>query len=149
MILYVLALTSAGLLVGNELAIAVFVHPVLSRQADVAHFPAATALAKLLGRVMPFWYALVVLLTASVLTVAHHQAGRWPPLIAASLALWILSIVYTVTTLVPINNRIAAWTADTRPADWKSFRSRWDLLHRWRVFLLAAAFLLLEVGILR
>ena len=59
----------------------------------------------------------------------------------ASLALWVVSIIYTLTALVPINNRIAAWTEASRPADWKISRSRWDLLHRWRVLLLAVAFI--------
>jgi hypothetical protein len=30
-----------------------------------------------------------------------------------------------------INNRIASWEKSTPPADWKTYRSRWDLLHRW------------------
>jgi hypothetical protein len=32
------------------------------------------------------------------------------------------------------------------PADWKTFRNRWDLLHRWRVVLLTIAFAFLIVG---
>ncbi len=35
----------------------------------------------------------------------------------------------------------------TPPADWKTFRSRWDLLHRWRVVLLTIAFAFLIVGV--
>ena len=65
----------------------------------------------------------------------HTQLVPW---FIASLALW---VVYTLTALVPINNRIAAWTEASRPADWKISRSRWDLLHRWRVLLLAVAFI--------
>ena len=148
MILEVATLTVAGLLVGNELAIAAFVHPTLSRLPDAVHATAASALARVLGRAMPFWYALTLVLTAALAFADHHRSGRWPSLIVLSAALWALSIVYTVTALVPINNKIAAWTDTNRPAEWKDLRSKWDILHRWRVLLLGTAFILLAAGIL-
>ena len=148
LILEVATLTVAGLLVGNELAIAAFVHPTLSRLPDAVHSTAASALARLLGRAMPFWYALTLVLTAALAFADHHRSGRWPSLIVLSAALWVLSIVYTIAALVPINNKIAAWTDTTRPADWKDLRSKWDTLHRWRVLLLCVAFVVLAAGIL-
>ena len=149
LIFEVATLVVAGLLVGNELAIAVFVHPTLSRLPDSVHLSAATALARILGRVMPFWYALTILLTAALALADWHRTGSWPVLIVFSAGLWVLSIGYTIAALVPINNQIAAWTEETRPANWKSLRSKWDHLHRWRVLLLAAAFMLLAAGILQ
>ena len=145
----VITLTVAGLLVGNELAIAVFVHPILYRLPDSMHLAVAPPLAKLLGRMMPFWYALAALLTAGETLVRHHLASGWSALLVSSSALWVLTILYTLAFLVPVNNRIAAWTAQTAPADWKRFRSKWDQLHRWRVVLLTAAFILLALGILQ
>jgi hypothetical protein len=59
-----------------------------------------------------------------------------------------LASAYSITMLVPINNRITSWETITPPANWKTFRSRWDLLHRWRVVLLTIAFLFLIVGVL-
>jgi len=53
-----------------------------------------------------------------------------------------LAILYSVTALVPINNRIKS----NPPPDWKMYRRRWDLLHRWRVVLLTIAFAFLIVG---
>jgi hypothetical protein len=61
--LNVVAIIVAGLMVGSELAIAAFVHPTLDRLPDNVHLPAASALARVLGRFMPFWYILVFLLT--------------------------------------------------------------------------------------
>lgn len=149
LIVDVVTLTLAGLVVGNELAFAAIVHPVLYRLPDPVHFAGANAFAKLLGRVMPFWYALVLVLTASLAVLEHQSTGSWPRLIVLSTGLWVLSIVYSITSLVPINNRIASWTEETRPTNWKSFRSRWDQLHRWRVLLLTTAFALLAAGLLQ
>ena len=41
-------------MVGSELAIAAFVHPTLDRLPDNVHLPVASALARVLGRFMPF-----------------------------------------------------------------------------------------------
>lgn len=143
-----IALTATGLLVGNELCIAAFVHPLLSRLPDQVHFSAVQPLALLLGRVMPFWYASVALLALALTFADHHRTGAWSPLLCTAAALFILVIVYTLAALVPINNRVAAWTSETRPADWKVARARWDSLHRARVFFLTLAFVLLTLGVL-
>ena len=145
--LNVIAILVAGLMVGCELSIAAFVHPTLDRLPDDVHLPAASALARVMGTVMPFWYALTLLLTLAEVVIRWHQSGRLPIWIAASAVLWMLVIVYTITTLVPINNRIASWEKSAPPPDWKTYRRRWDMLHRWRVALLTIAFTLLIVGI--
>jgi uncharacterized membrane protein len=121
-ILNVVSIIVAGLMVGNELSIAAFVHPALDRLPDDVHLPVATALARVLGS-LPIW-------------------------IVTSAILWVLATVYSITMLVPINNRIASWTNGAPPADWKTFRNRWDKLHRWRVVLLTIAFAFLTVGII-
>jgi uncharacterized membrane protein len=146
-VLNVVAIIVAGLMVGNELAIAAFVHPTLDRLPDAVHLPAASALARVLGRFMPFLYILVFLLTLAEVLIQWHQSSRLPIWIATSAILWLLASVYSITALVPINNRIASWAEVTPPADWKTFRSRWDLLHRWRVVLLTIAFAFLIVGV--
>jgi uncharacterized membrane protein len=145
--LNVVAIIVAGLMVGSELAIAAFVHPTLDRMADDVHLPAASALARVLGRFMPFWYILVFLLTLAEVLIQWQQSGRLPVWIATSAVLWALASLYTVTALVPINNRIASWEKVAPPADWKTFRCRWDMLHRWRVALLTIAFAFLIVGV--
>jgi len=146
--LNVVAIIVAGLMVGSELAIAAFVHPTLDRMADDVHLPAASALARVLGRFMPFWYILVFLLTLAEVLIQWQQSGRLPVWIATSAVLWALASLYTVTALVPINNRIASWEKVAPPADWKTFRCRWDMLHRWRVALLTIAFAFLIMGVI-
>jgi uncharacterized membrane protein len=145
--LNVIAILVAGLMVGCELSIAAFIHPTLDTLPDNVPRPAASAIARVMGTVMPFWYALTFLLTLAEVVIRWHQSGRLPIWIAASAVLWMLVIVYTITTLVPINNRIASWEKSAPPPDWKTYRRRWDMLHRWRVALLTIAFTLLIVGI--
>lgn len=140
----VVAILVAGLLVGSEVAIAAFVHPTLDKLPDEVHLPAASALARVLGRLMPFWYALTLLLTLVEVGLQWRQAGLFPIWPAASAALWMLAILFSVVALVPINKRIASAPP---PADWKNDRHRWDVLHRWRVGLLTIAFALLVVGL--
>ena len=147
-VLNVVAIVVAGLMVGCELSIAAFIHPTLDTLPEEVHLQAASAIARVMGAAMPFWYALTLLLTVVEGAIYWHTSGRLPTWIVASSVLWMLVIVCTVTILVPINNRIASWETSEPPADWKRYRSRWDLLHRRRVVVLATAFVLLIVGIL-
>src|SRR5579862_392750 len=123
-VLNVVAIIIAGLMVGCELAVAAFVHPTLDTLPDEVHLPAASALARVLGRFMPFWYTLVFLLPLAVVLVQWHQSGQIPIWIASSAILWALASVFSVTTLVPINNRIASWEKGAPPSDWKTSRKR-------------------------
>src|SRR5277367_5371006 len=107
--LNVVAIIVAGLMVGSELAIAAFVHPTLDRLPDAAHLPVASALARVLGRFMPFWYILVFLLTLAEALIQWHQSGGLPMWFATSALLWALASAYSIIALVPINNRIASW----------------------------------------
>ena len=147
-VLNVVAIVVAGLMVGCELSIAAFIHPTLDTLPEEVHLPAASAIARVMGAAMPFWYALTLLLTVVEGAIYWHTSGRLPIWIVASSVLWMLVIVCTVTILVTINNRIASWETSTPPADWKRYRSQWDMLHRWRVVVLTTAFVLLIVGIL-
>ena len=147
-ILNVIALLVAGLMVGCELSIAAFIHPTLDKLSDGAHLPAASALARVLGTVMPFWYNLTLLLTLAEFGIRWHQSGRFPVWIAASAILWLLTIAYSLIALVPVYNRIKSWETSTPPPDWKTYRHTWDRHHRLRVVLLTTAFASLIIGIL-
>jgi len=147
-VLNVVAVIVAGLMVGCELSIAVFIHPTLNKLPDDAHLPAASALARVLGTVMPFWYNLTFLLTLAEVVIHWRQSGRLPIWIATSAVLWMLASVYSLIALVPINSRIKSWEKSTPPPDWKTYRHTWDMHHRWRTVLLTIAFAFLIVGII-
>jgi len=143
----VVAILIAGLMTGVELTVAIFLHPTLSRLPNSVHACAARAFAKLLGGVMPFWYAVVLLL--SIIEVWLHwplSAGSRLLLIAS--ILWLLTILFTLIFPVPINNRVASWDLNALPADWRDQRKRWDRLHAIRVVALLVALTCLVTGVL-
>jgi uncharacterized membrane protein len=137
----------AGIMAGNEFAVAVFIHPQLSKLGNGAHAQTAALLAAVLGKAMPFWYVLALVLMLGA-AFEHRPVSSGPGLfILLAAILWAVTIVFTITTLVPINNRIAKMDPE-RPYDcWLQDRSRWDQLHQVRVALLIMAFLLLLTGL--
>lgn len=136
----------AGMMAGNELCVSV-VNARLRGRDEQTHFEAGRALAAVFGAFMPFWYGATLLLTGAV-AFSLRASGAAAVLADVSALLWLLSIAYTVAALVPINNRIAAWEWDTRPADWVQARQRWDALHTARVALLVVALTCLVLGCL-
>jgi uncharacterized membrane protein len=144
----VLTAAVAGIMAGNEFAVAAFVHPQLRRLSDSTHAQTAVPLAAVLGKAMPFWYgvAFVLILGAAF---EHRPVSSGPGMLIASAGLlWAITIVFTVTMLVPINNRIARMNPEQPYPTWQQDRCRWDRLHRVRVELLIIAVLLLLTGLL-
>jgi hypothetical protein len=142
--LAVITATVVGVMVGVEFAVAVFVNPLLLR------LPVGSALAaradggRVLGRVMPFWYSVSLLLTAWLAAATWGRAAGGAAVAAA--ALFAVSVIMSVTLLVPINNRAVTWTADDHPADYREQQQRWDRLHYARVAILIAGFVLTLVA---
>jgi len=141
------SLLTSGLLVGNELAVAAFIHPVLYSVPSDAHARVVKPLAGRLGRFMPFWYAISLVFAILQLLIEPRGSLSWW-LCCTAAVLMALIIVVTIVLMVPINNRIAGWDLNRLPSDWQSMRQRWDLYHRVRVVLLAAVFALLILSAL-
>jgi uncharacterized membrane protein len=136
------AILGTVLLTGVELAIGVFVHPVLSKLRDAAHVEAVQPLARLLGKVMPFWYAAALLLVvASLLARAVGTRSWWACLSTA--VLLAVAVVFSLILEVPINNRVASWNLNALPGDWRADRRRWDQYHSVRIAILVLASLAL------
>jgi hypothetical protein len=142
----ILSLLVTGLLTGNEAAIALFIHPVLYGVPDEAHARVAKPLAAKLGRAMPFWYALSVLLALAQGWLSAPSPARTLAWTAAAL-LALISLL-SVLLPVPINNKIAQLDPQHLPANFLALRRRWDLYHGIRVVLLIAADVLLILAVL-
>ena len=136
----------AGLLTGNELTVSLFINPVMRKLDAAAQARAVSLFASLLGRAMPFWYALCLILFV-VETVVHHGRTVFSFLLAATL-LWAFIIVATIFVLVPINNRIAGLREDVPLERWIQEHMRWERLHRVRIALLLVCWILVIYSLL-
>ncbi|MGV0741111.1 anthrone oxygenase family protein [Mycolicibacterium sp. XJ870] len=141
-IVQILAVIVTGPLLGVEFGVAAFTNPIPRRLPDAAYWQARGTGAGILGTVMPFWYLGA---TALLIAVAAWSPG---PLLITAAVLMGLVMLLSVTTLVPINNRVAAGfgDGDGDPDQFHELARRWDRLHWVRVALLGAAFVLLVVA---
>jgi hypothetical protein len=140
-----ITITISGLMVGTELAVSAFFNPAVWRLEAGPQAQGLSLLARSLGRAMPVWYSLCLALLALESFLHRHQPAL-APLLTASI-IWMAVIVFTVSMLVPINNRIASLNAAALTPGWEQDHKRWDSLHRVRIVLLAVAFLALTYGL--
>lgn len=146
MMLQLLAILVLGLMCGSELNVAAFAHPAFNRQPLGVHTRVRSAFAGLFGRVMPFWMAGSVLLNILLLLPFEHLDKPAWDLAAIALAIQVFAVVFSLVGPVPINNRIAKWTPESLPSDWKIQEHRWDVYHWSRTSGLIAAFAILVVS---
>lgn len=146
MMLHLFAVLMLGLMCGSELNVAAFAHPVLNRQPPQVHVPIRSSFAQLFGRVMPFWMTGSTLLNLLLLLPLEHLTETAWRLAALAFAIQVLAVIFSLIFPVPINNRIAKWTPESLPNDWKLQEHRWDTYHWFRTCGLVAAFALLVVS---
>ena len=144
--LHIATIVCIGLMIGVELAVSAFINPLLWRLGHSAQVEIIGMFAARLGFVMPFWYALGLLLLLAETFVLRHQPHAI--LLWASIGIWALVIVLTLLFLVPINNRLARLDRVTPAEKALGDHHRWDALHRVRVLALAAAMVLFLAAIL-
>jgi len=144
-VLAVVTVVVVGLMVGVEFAVAVFLNPIFDQLPNDGGLDARSDGARVLGRVMPFWYIGSVALSAVWAALAWGGAGA--TLIAAGAALLVLSVLMSILLLVPINSRVAAWSREGAPPDWKQQVRRWDRFHYVRVAVIVLAFALFTAAL--
>jgi uncharacterized membrane protein len=133
-----------GLLVGVELAVSVFVNPVVWKLERAAQGEAIRLFASRLGKAMPPWYIVSLLLVLAEAVV--HRGKPADFLLIVANIIWVVVILVTVLFLVPINNRMVRLNAGSFTEEAKREHMRWDTLHRLRVLALGVAFLCLLIG---
>ena len=134
--LYVATTVCIGLLIGTEFAVSAFINPVLRRLEDRAQARAISLFAARLGRAMPFWYGISLLLLAAEALVEPHEPGV---ALLIACAIWLAVIVLSVLFLVPINNRMMRLDAASFPEEAQREHRRWTALHHLRVAALVVA----------
>ena len=137
LVLDILTIASLGLLVGTEFAVSVFGNPVVWKLEDRAQAGAIALFAARLGTVMPFWYALNLLLLILEGVIRRHEPEL--ALLIAATSIWIVVIAFTVVFLVPINNRMARLSSDSLSETARREHKKWDALHRLRVVAVGVA----------
>lgn len=147
MTLHVIAVVVLGLMCGSELNVAAFAHPTLNRQPLEAHILVRSAWARLFGRVMPFWMAGSTALNLVLLLPLARLTGSAWRLAAITFAIQVLAVVFSLVGPVPINNRIAKWTPQSLPPDWREQERRWDSFHWFRTSGLIVAFAILAISL--
>lgn len=143
----IVTILCTSLMTGNELAVSLFIHPSLCHLDDRARARALSLFARSLGKGMPAWYVVSLVLIAAEALLRRH--GPALMLLVAALTLWLAVIIFTVIVLVPINNRIAALDPSALPVNWLQDHMRWETLHRWRIASLIAATACLTYAIVR
>jgi uncharacterized membrane protein len=144
-VLPVITVVLVGLMVGVELAVAAFVNPIFDRLPNDGGLAARSDGARVLGRVMPFWYIGSVVL--GVLWAAQARGRPEALTVVVATALLVVSVVMSIVLLVPINSRVAQWSAGDVPLDWRRQVGQWDRFHYVRVGVIVAAFVLFVVGV--
>ncbi len=146
LILDIVAIVSVGMMTGVEFAVSAFVNPVLLTMEAEGQAFATRAFARLLGRVMPFWYIGNMVLLGVEAWIRHGQNGSL--LLYAACGVWAAVIALTLMFLVPINNRIAALPDGAFVQAMKAEHRVWELRHRVRIAALVVAMVLLLMAIL-
>lgn len=146
-LLDIITILCIGLMVGNELTVSLFINPVIWQLDDPAQAKALNLFARYLGKAMPIWYVLCLILLIAEAIFRRHQPALAPLL--AAIIIWIAVILYSVTTLVPINNRITALSTTSLNTQWRRDHKKWDTLHRWRILLLIVAMICVTHALLR
>lgn len=67
----------------------------------------------------------------------------------AALGLMILTLLITLTVLVPIDNEIKLWTASSAPTDWANIRNNWQIYHAIRTFTALGSFVCFGLSVLQ
>ncbi|EFG65144.1 anthrone oxygenase family protein [Streptomyces sp. SPB074] len=132
-VLAVVTIVAVGMLVGVEFSVAFFVNAILNALPGDMGLRGRMAGAKLLGRVMPFWYI------GSAVLGAVWAATGGGGLVLVGVILLALSVVMSIVLLVPINSRVAKWDETGVPEGWRGQLGAWDRYHYARVAVLVAA----------
>jgi uncharacterized membrane protein len=134
-----------GLMIGVEFAVSAFIDPILLQLGAEARAHATCLFAQRLGTVMPFWYAMSLILLIAEAIILRQQPGM--AFAIAACAIWGAVILQSVLFLVPIANRVARMETAAFTDALRKEHQKWDRLHRWRVLAISAAMVCLLIGI--
>ena len=130
------------LMVGAEFSVSAFVDPSAWRLDPAPQSRMLSHYAAVLGKVMPFWYG-VGLVLLGVETWLYRHTPEFTILLTASV-IWFLATLGSIIFLVPLNNRVIAASVG-----WQAAHRSWDRRHRVRIVALAIAAILFAYVVVR
>jgi uncharacterized membrane protein len=142
--LAIVTATIIGTMVGVEFAVSFFLNPIILRLPAGPSLEAQADGARVLGRAMPPWYVVSLVLTVGLAAATWGSVSAQASVIAV--ILFLLNFVMSLALLVPINRRAMRWTPDEHPADWRKQAQRWNRVNHVRVAFILAAFALVLVA---
>jgi uncharacterized membrane protein len=145
LIFNILTILSLGLMIGVEFAVSVFIDPILSRLDSRTRAQAVQMFATRLGRAMPFWYGINLLLLIAEAILHRHQPGL--SLVITAAVIWATIILLTILFLVPINNRMMQLDGTAFSEAHQREHRRWTNLHHIRVLTLVLATVCLLIAL--
>lgn len=137
----------AATLAGEEFIVRYSIHPAFAALEDSAQIRARQGLIKTTRVLVPIMLFLAVVSGALLLVAGRDEPGgvlRW----AGAIGLFVFILTFMGT--VPLDRRVASWSPDAPPAEWKVTIRRWARLDTLRSSVAMLAFLcFLVAGILR
>jgi len=140
-LLELIAILMTGLLLGIEMAIGLIVEPTMSEANDETRSDAYYSLARTYRRVVPWWYAAVLLLYSVVALKLHRSAVNGYRQAEAAAILMLVAIACTVPGAGPTKNRSSLCRLARLPRLTAQVWPRF-FQHFFRVVVLAAALFL-------
>ena len=96
--------------------------------------------------VMTVLMPVAILSTVPVLIFSFDNRPHTFYLTLVALALFIVTLIVTLTVEVPIVTEIDSWTPSTIPENWQQLRDRWGSFHLLRIIPAIAGLILLIIG---
>jgi uncharacterized membrane protein len=141
----IVTIVSIGLLIGTELAVSVFINPVLARLDERTRARAVQMFAIRLGKAMPVWYVANFVLLLTLIWLQRHQPSQ--SLLIISSVIWVVVILLTILFLVPINNRMMRLDPSSFTETQQREHRRWTTRHHLRVLALCVAMVCLLIAL--
>jgi uncharacterized membrane protein len=96
--------------------------------------------------VMTVLMPVALLSTVPVLILSFDNRPHAFYLTLVALALFIVTLIVTLTVEVPIVTKMESWTPSTIPENWEQLRDRWGSFHLLRIVPAIAGLILLIIG---
>lgn len=139
------AVILAGVLAGSELTSLAMVHPTLWKLDHRAQVHAEKLMYRRFGTIDPFLMTATVV--ACFVAVGAFSGGR-ATMVLAGAACFAGMLTITLVGNMPINLKVLRWDEERGdPDEWRRIRRRWDRLHRVRIPLDVAGFLLVALAL--